>query len=174
MTFSKRRRASSPNPFGRKLSPDAAAARDAPRSVQQSLFSAIRAAGYEGGPASSIAWRLIKAVRPAMAESAASLRQVGGCPLEELEELRACAVTSSGRESMAGEPTRAELIGDIIAMLDGLIARTSPAPLASVGAALVPSSPDLDRRRDVRALELIQSGVEAEVAGARAFIEVRE
>ncbi len=129
MTFSPRRKstAASTNPFGRKLSPEAAGARDAPRSVQQSLFSTIRNAGYEGSAASSIAWKLIKAVRPSMSEHRLSLSQLGSCPHEELTELRTCAVACSERESMAAESSRAELVGDIVAMLDGMIAR-SPAP----------------------------------------------
>ena len=165
MTFPKRKRApSSANPFGRKLSPEDASARDAPRSVQQSLFSAIRGVGYEGGPASSIAWRLIKAVRPAMAESALSLRQVSACPIEELEELRSCAVTCSNRESMASEPTRAELVGDIIAMLDGLISRI---------AGPEEDETSLEYRRGRRAAEIMSAeGLAIAAALARANTEI--
>ena len=171
MAFYPKRKRSSPttNPFGRKLSPEAASARDAPRGVQQSLFSAIRNAGYEGSAASSIAWRLIKAVRPKMVESAMSLAQVSECPREELEELRACAVTSSGKESVSSDPNRGEIIGDIIAMLDGLLSR-SAAPLASP---VAPPAPlELAMRRDARALELFQAGVPAEDAGRQAAEEL--
>lgn len=167
----RKRQVSTSNPFGRKLSPDAAAARDAPRSVQQSLFSAIRRAGYEGSAASSIAWRLIKAVRPKMAESAASLAQVSGVPLEELQELRACVVASSERASMAGDASRAELVGDIVCCLDGIIARSSPGVTVVVDTSSAPA--DVSARRDARALELIQDGMDPELAGAQAFIEVR-
>lgn len=112
------------SPFGRKVSPEAAADRDAPRGVQQSLFSRIRAAGYEGSAASSIAWKLIKAVRPAMKDSALSLSQVGECGADELAELRACVVACATTAANQAEP-RQLLIGDIVAMLDGHVARAS-------------------------------------------------
>lgn len=140
MGFQKRKRAASStaNPFGRKLSPEDASARDAPRAVQQSLFSAIRTAGYEGSAASSIAWRLIKAVRPSMSQSDLSRAQLGGVPREELEELRACVEASGGKESIVRDPNRAGLVSDILAMLDGYLSRTSqasPAPAGGAGAA---------------------------------------
>ena len=132
MPFSpKRHRSISVNPFGRKLDPETAGARDAPKSVQQSLFSAIRGVGYEGSAASSIAWKLIKACRPSMTESASSRALLSSVPLGELEELRACAVVSAGKETMSREPARAELVGDIIAMLDGYIANAKPGAPAS-------------------------------------------
>ena len=186
MAFPKRKRSSpsSTNPFGRKLSPEDAAARDAPRSVQQSLFSAIRAVGYEGSAASSIAWRLIKAARPRMVDCASSREQVEGCDLAELTELRACAVLSAGRESMSNEPARAELIGDVIAMLDGCIARAassaslSASPLSGVAARAPAPAADLEdaefQLRCDRLSELTHGGMAAEQASLIVMSEAKE
>ena len=180
----RRNRSSVINPFGRKLSPEDAAARDAPRSVQQSLFSAIRAAGYEGSAASSIAWRLIKASRPRMVDCVGSREQVEGCDLAELTELRACAVLSAGRESMSSEPARAELIGDVIAMLDGCISRAAgpvslPAsPLSGVAARAPAPVADLEdaefQIRCDRLKELTHGGMSAEQASVIVMSEATE
>ncbi len=169
------------NAFSRsRVSGDALDARTASAGVHKSLFSNLQQIGFDGSASALIAWALVKAVRPKMADSESALRDIGERSASELAELREAAVKTSRSEKTSSSPARAELIGDVIAMLDGLISRGSPtpssvaSPLALVGGAPAGASADLNRRRDARALELLAAGGDAEVAGARAFIEVRE
>ena len=145
--------------------------------VHKSLFSYLQQIGYEGSPAATSAWALVKAVRPVMKDHRDALVSIGELPRDRLQELRDCAVRTSESAKTKESPARGELIGDIIAMLDGLLSRIA-SPLVSGAAPAAPDaadepSLDLCRRRDARALELLRSGVPADVAGAQAVVEIR-
>lgn len=122
------------NPYGCRLTTSASEERDSRRGVQQSLFAAIRAVGYEGSAASSIAWRLIKAARSDMKDSRKCFVELRRQVPETISELRTCAVKVSGSESVASVPARQLLIGDVVAMLDVMLGTVDASTLRPVAA----------------------------------------
>ncbi len=154
--------------FGRaRVSTGVLDARTASAGVHKSLFSNLQQIGFDGSSAALVAWALIKAVRPSMADHKTALRDVSERPAAELTELRAVAVKTSRSEKTSSSPARAELIGDVIAMLDGLMHRALAVPLALVGAA--PRGPGLEdddafARRLARFQELVAGGMSEEAA----------
>lgn len=149
-----------------RVTGEALDARSASVGVHKSLFSNLQQIGYPGSAAALGAWALIKAVRPKMSEHHASLRSLEELAPSVVKELRDVAVKTSRAEKTSSSPARSELIGDIIAMLDGLLSQTSPPspdsgarPARAGGLAAVEALADqMSARRAARCAELLRAG----------------
>ncbi len=171
------------NAFSRsRVSGDVLDARTASVGVHKSLFSNLQQIGFDGSASALIAWAMVKSVRPKMADSKSALRDIGERSVGELIELREAAVKTSRSEKTSSSPGRAELIGDIVAMLDGFISRASDiAPLqpshVSGVAPRAPRLPGMPTRDEIarvltRAKELEASGLDIEAANMQAGQEI--
>lgn len=152
--------------------------------VHKSLFSYLQQIGYEGSPAAVSAWAMIKAVRPTMKDHRDALASLVELPRDRLQELRECAVKTSESAKTQASPARQELVGDVIAMLDGFLSRFLPAPpVSGVAGARAPvltlaeevgfASAEARMPRIVtRIEELVASGVARVDAEAQAMQEI--
>ncbi len=146
--------------FGRpRMSSSSLDSKTAAVGVHKSLFSNLQQVGFDGSAAALVAWAMVKAVRPKMADHKAAIRSIEGQSSDDLQSLRDVAVKTSRSEKTSNSPARAELIGDIICMLDGAMSRGVPAQSARPGLAAVEALADaMSVARSTRCAELMKSG----------------
>lgn len=122
-------------------------ARTATIAVHRSLFSGLQTLlGYEGSPAATIAWCLIKAARPAMTEHREAMVTLRELAPEEIACLRTVAVKTSKSEKMTESEARQALIGDILCILDSI---SAPAVMAGPVSMVVPAARSAERTAEL-------------------------